>query len=80
MLFRKHCIIISKEIKYVMPGYPYVNVLVMGILFMILIIMSKNNDTSLSVYIAPAWLLMLTIIYALGSGKSSLKLFNKIEK
>jgi AAT family amino acid transporter len=80
MLFRKHCITTSKDIKYVMPGYPYVNMLVMGILFIILIVMAKNSDTSLSVYIAPAWLLTLTIIYALGSGKSRLKLVNKIEK
>ena len=79
MLFRKNCIISGKHIKYVMPGYPYVNMLAMGVLFIILIVMSKNSDTSLSVYIAPAWLLVLTIIYTQSTGKSSLKLTNKIE-
>ena len=69
MLFRKEAILKGKVLEYLMPGYPYINMLVMGLLFIILIVMSKNNDTSLSVYIAPVWLLILSIVYALSTGK-----------
>ena len=74
MLFRKQAIATQKKLTYMMFGYPYINVLVMGLLFIILIVMSKSTDMQLSVYIAPAWLLILSMIYALGSGKKNLKL------
>lgn len=74
MLFRKQVIATQKKLTYMMFGYPYINVLVMGLLFIILIVMSKSADMQLSVYVAPAWLLILSMIYALGSGKKNLKL------
>lgn len=70
MMFRKQKDIAREHIAYRMPGYPYVNMLIMGLLFIILVIMSKNTEMELSVYIAPAWLLILSIIYAASSGKS----------
>lgn len=78
MLFRKHSITTGKIIEYAMPGYPYINMLVMGVLFIILMVMSKNSDMSLSVYVAPGWLLILSIIYALSSGKKNLELVKQI--
>jgi L-asparagine transporter-like permease len=67
MMFRKQKIAAGEKIAYSMPGYPYVNMLIMGILFIILMVMSKNTDMELSVYIAPAWLLILSMIYAVST-------------
>ena len=72
MMFRKQKLISGEKVAYAMPGYPYINMLIMGILFIILMVMSKNADMELSVYIAPAWLLVLSIIYAL-STKNTMK-------
>lgn len=74
MMFRKEQIMKGKSLDYFMPGYPYVNMLIMGILFIVLVVMSKNDDMSLSVYIAPAWLLILSMIYAASSGKKNMSL------
>lgn len=43
----------------------------MGVLFVILMVMAQNADMELSIYVAPAWLLILSIIYALSSGKAA---------
>lgn len=67
MLFRKQKLLSGEKVAYSMPGYPYVNTLIMGVLFIILMVMSKNSDMELSVYIAPAWLLILSMIYALST-------------
>ena len=72
MMFRKDRLLSGTPIAYSMPGYPYINMLIMGILFIILMVMSKNSDMELSVYIAPAWLLILSIIYAASSGKGNM--------
>ncbi len=72
MLFRKEKLLTGQRLSYTMPGYPYINMLIMGILFIILVVMSKNDDMSLSVYVAPAWLLILSMIYAASSGKQNL--------
>lgn len=77
MMFRKEQIMSGKVLDYFMPGYPYVNMLIMGILFIILVVMSKNADMSLSVYVAPAWLLILSMIYAASSGKKNMTLNKK---
>lgn len=69
LLFRRQKILAGETLIYRMPGYPYVNMLVMGILFIILVVMSKNPDMELSVYIAPVWLLILSMIYAATSGR-----------
>lgn len=79
MLFRKEKLIAGADIDYAMPGYPYLNMLIMGFLFLIIVVMAKNNSMSLSVYVAPAWLLILSVIYALSSGKSNLA-FKKNKK
>lgn len=77
MMFRKEQIMNGKSLDYFMPGYPYVNMLIMGILFIVLVVMSKNDEMSLSVYIAPAWLLILSMIYAASSGKKNIYLNKK---
>lgn len=69
MRFRKQKSLAGKELFYAMPGYPYINILIMIVLFIILMVMARNADMELSVYVAPAWLLILSIIYALSSGK-----------
>ena len=48
----------------------FINIITMGVLFVILMVMAQNADMELSIYVAPAWLLILSIIYALSSGKS----------
>lgn len=65
LMFRRQKEINNEQIRYKMPGYPYVNMFTMGLLFIILVVMSKNPDMELSVYIAPAWLLLLSILYTL---------------
>lgn len=74
MLFRKQKLLSGTCLHYTMPGYPYISMLIMGILFIILMVMSKNSDMALSVYVAPAWLLILSMIYAASSGKGTLNL------
>jgi aromatic amino acid transport protein AroP len=39
MLFRKQKLLAGEPLVYSMPGYPYVNMLVMGVLFIILVVM-----------------------------------------
>ncbi|MBP7847304.1 MAG: amino acid permease [Burkholderiales bacterium] len=73
MLFRKQKLLAGEPLVYSMPGYPYVNMLVMGVLFIILVVMSKNTEMELSVYIAPAWLLILSMIYAASSGRAGMR-------
>ncbi len=73
MFFRKIKLLNKHKIIYAMPGYPYINMLIMGILFIILMVMSKSAEMSLSVYVAPAWLLILSIIYAISSGKDNFR-------
>lgn len=80
MFFRKDALLTHKEIHYPMPGYPYINVLIMGVLFVILIMMAKNASMELEAYIAPAWLLVLSIVYALSSGRQDLKLQSMARK
>lgn len=65
MMFRKEKDLKNEHIDYKMPGYPYINMLIMGILFIILVVMSKQDDMELSVYMAPAWIFVLSIIYAM---------------
>ena len=69
MRFRKQKSLLNKELFYAMPWHPYINILTMGVLFVILMVMARNADMELSIYVAPAWLLILSIIYALSSGK-----------
>jgi amino acid transporter, AAT family len=80
MMFRKQVLEEGRQLSYMMPGYPYINMLVMGLLFIILVFMSKNNNMSLSVYVAPAWILMLSIIYALSSGRENLSMATNEDK
>lgn len=65
MMFRRKRKLENTITSFRMPGYPYVNIIVMGALFIILVVMAKNPAMELSVYVAPAWLLILSIIYAL---------------
>lgn len=65
--FRRQRKIENKITQFRMPGYPYVNIIVMLALFIILVVMAKNPAMELSVYVAPAWLLILSIIYALSA-------------
>lgn len=65
MFFRQQKILEGAHLEYKLPFYPYINVLIMGILFIILVVMSKNPDMDLSVYVAPVWLLILSVLYAL---------------
>lgn len=74
MMFRQKKLIAGEETSYKMPGFPFVNMLIMGVLFIILVVMSKNDDMELSVYVAPAWLLILSMIYAASSGRKALKI------
>lgn len=71
MMFRKKMVEANHEIEYKMPGYPYINVLVMCFLFVLLMVMSKNKDMELSVYVAPAWVFLLSIIHALSVGRKA---------
>lgn len=67
MMFRRQRKLENTVTHFRMPGYPYVNMIVMGALFIILVVMAKNPAMELSVYVAPAWLLILAIIYALSA-------------
>ncbi len=48
-----------------MPGYPYINILIMSILFIVMTAMAKDQDMELSVYVAPTWIFILSIIHAI---------------
>jgi L-asparagine transporter-like permease len=74
LFFRRQKLLKQETVSYPMGGYPYVNILIMGILFIILVVMSNNPDLKLGVYIGPIWLLFLSIIYTFSCGKSQLKL------
>jgi L-asparagine transporter-like permease len=75
IFFRQGKIVRGEKLSYSLPLYPFLNILAMGVLFIILIVMSKDNDMKLSVYVAPAWLLILSMIYAIGH-KQKLKVAN----
>lgn len=77
MFFRQKKILEGANLAYKLPFYPYINVLVMGVLFIILVVMSKNPDMDLSVYVAPVWLLVLSVLYALYN-KGKLETSHKI--
>lgn len=53
----------GKKIEYRMPGFPFVNIIVLVSLIAILGIMASSDSLKLGVYVAPCWLLILTIIY-----------------
>lgn len=67
LMFRKRKDLRGETILYKMPGYPYINILIMSILFIIMMAMSKDPNMSMSIYAAPAWVFILSIIHALRS-------------
>lgn len=63
LMFRVQANREHKAIVYKMPFYPYVNIFIMGILFLILLVMYKDDKMSLSVFVAPVWIALLVVIY-----------------
>ena len=73
LMFRKRKEELGEEIAYKMSGYPYINILIMAVLFIVMIAMAKDPDMALSIYVAPAWIFVLSIIHAVGNKKETAK-------
>lgn len=64
LMFRRKANLLKKATLFKMPGYPVVNILIIGSLSMILVVMFRNENMKLSVIMAPIWIVLLLIIYS----------------
>ncbi len=63
--FRKHMIVNKKELKYRLYLYPFANIIAIIYLIIVMFIMLDMDDLRMSVYVAPLWILGLSMIYAI---------------
>lgn len=63
----------NNKMSYPAPFYPFSNIFVMAVLLIILLAMLNNPDMKLSVYVAPAWLVILYICHLFTRKKLKLK-------
>ncbi|MFL0197155.1 amino acid permease [Clostridium sp. WILCCON 0269] len=54
-----------KELKFPMPGYPYINWISLAFLVFVIIIMFFNRDTLMAIIVAPIWFAILIACYYL---------------
>lgn len=55
----------ADKLSYKMPGYPYVNIIVLAGFFLVFIIMAQDPKQSISVYSSIIWIILISIIYGL---------------
>lgn len=68
--FRKYSVSNNVALEYRLTLFPYSNLIAMAGLILILGVMTQMNDMRLSVYVAPLWILALSVVYALKKRKA----------
>lgn len=73
LAFRKRKLEAGESLEYRMWGYPYINIIIMGLLFIVIIGMTKSENMALGVYLLPIWLSILAIAYRISKNKEFIK-------
>lgn len=64
LYFRKRKIKEGAKILYKMPGYPYINIIIMVVLVAVVVAMLQDKDMAMCVLVIPFWLGLLSVGYA----------------
>jgi AAT family amino acid transporter/aromatic amino acid transport protein AroP len=63
IFFRHHSLRKGKNPHYKLPFYPYINFITMLMLSIILIVLTDDKSMRTGIYLTPAWLVILVLIY-----------------
>ncbi|MEC0485104.1 amino acid permease [Bacillus glycinifermentans] len=70
MKYRKTKPDLAKENKFKMPLYPLSNYLILAFLAFILVVLALAEDTRVSLFVTPAWFILLIAIYKMRKAKA----------